>query len=340
MSRRTLTSFLAFGLAAVLVLAGFTVQVPYVLLSGGPTFNTVGEVDGVPVITIKGRQTYQDTDGRLDLTTVNVDRSLTLWEAMQGWARTDQAVVPRDLLYPPGKTDAQVQAENTAQMVTSQSSAKTSALLELGIPVTVSVGEVSKDGPSQGVLQAGDDLVSVDGTPVTSPQQLRDLVGVVTPGSTVTVVVNREGTPRTEKIGTQASAENPPRPLIGISPVVTSYPFQIDISLENVGGPSAGMMFALGIIDKLTPGSLADGRYVAGTGELDDQGDVGPIGGIEQKLAEAGKKGVQVFLVPADNCAAAVKNAPEKVELVKVATLSQAYEALQTLSAGGVPAGC
>lgn len=340
MSRRTLTSLLAFGLAALLVLAGFTVQVPYVLLSGGPTFNTIGEVDGVPVITITGRQTFEDTDGRLDLTTVNVDRSLTLWEAMQGWVRTDQAVVPRELLYPPGKTDDQVQAENAAQMVTSQSAAKTAALLELGIPVTVTVGEVSKDGPANGVLEAGDDLVSVDGTPVTSPQQLRELIGQVAPGDTVSVVVAEDGVERTEKLVTQASAEDPPRPLIGIVPAVTEYPFTIDISLENVGGPSAGMMFALGIIDKLTPGSLADGRYVAGTGELDDQGRVGPIGGIEQKLAEAGKKGVDVFLVPADNCSAAVKNAPEKVELVEVATLSQAYEALRTIAAGGTPAGC
>ena len=340
MSRRTLTSFLAFGLAAVLVLAGFTVPVPYVLLSGGPTFNTIGEVGGVPVITIKGRETFDDTEGRLDLTTVNVDRNLSLWEAMQGWARTDQAVVPRDLLYPPGRSDEQVQLENTAQMVTSQSSAKTAALLELGIPVTVTVGDVSQDGPANDILEAGDDLVSVDGTPVTSPQQLRDLIGAVTPGGTVTVVLERDGEQRTETIVTQAFPEDPARPLIGIVPVVTDYPFEIDISLENVGGPSAGLMFSLGIIDKLTPGPLADGRYVAGTGELDDQGLVGPIGGIEQKVAEAGKKGVDVFLVPADNCAAAVKNAPDEVELVKVATLSEAYEALQTLAAGGVPVSC
>ncbi len=340
MTRRTLSSLLAFGLAAVLVLAAFTLPVPYVLLSGGPTFNTVGKENGVPVISIKGRQSFEDTNGRLDLTTVNVDKNLTLYQAMRGWLRRDQAVVPRDLLYPPGKSDAQVQAENTQAMVMSQSSAKTAALLQLGIPVTVTVGQVSADGAAAGVLKPGDDVVSVDGRPVTSPEVLRQLVGKVAPGAAVTVVVKRDGAERTEKIVTRPSTDTPPRPLIGIVPVVTGYPFTVDISLQDVGGPSAGMMFALGIIDKLTPGSLADGRYIAGTGEIDDQGKVGPIGGIEQKVAEAGKKGVQIFLVPSDNCVAAVKNAPKGIELVKVASLSEAYQALQTVAAGGTPVGC
>ncbi len=343
MSRRTLTSLLALGLALALTIGAFVVQVPYVLLRGGPTFNTLGTTDsGAPVIAITGDvEVFEDTDGRLDLTTVNVQSDLTLGEALRGWLDGEQAVVPRELVFGRGRTDEQVSEENTQLMLDSQSAATTAALLQLDVPVTVSVAAVAEDGPAQGALQVADELVSVAGAPVTSPEQLREVVTARRPGEAVPVVVRRGGAevPVQVVLGTSADA-GPPRAVLGITPDVTDFPFDVTIGLEEVGGPSAGLMFALGIVDKLTPGSLADGRYVAGTGAITDDGAVQPIGGIQQKLAMAGEIGVDVFLVPADNCASALDAVPDGLQLVRVASLQEALDGLRVLSEGGTPAGC
>lgn len=341
-SRRSLTLLLSSALAAVLTVTAFVVQVPYVLLSGGPVFNTIGQTAGKDVITISGRQTFP-ADGQLDLTTVSVDRSISLAEALKGWFSRDEAVAPTALLYPPDQTPREAQQEAQQEMVQSQSSAKSAALLQLGIPVTVTVQSVPGDSPSTGRLRPGDVLTAVGGKPVTSPDVLRDLIGARSPGQPVTLTYDRDGTEGTATIttgSTEATADSPARAIIGITTAITDYPFDITISLEDVGGPSAGLMFSLGIIDKLTPGNLSGGRHVAGTGTMDADGNVGPIGGIQQKMAAAGKLGVDVFLVPADNCKAAQENKPKGLQLIRVTTLKSALDGLQALNGGRTPQGC
>lgn len=338
MSRRTPTLLLSTLLATFLVVGALVAQVPYVALGPGPTFNTLGDEDGKPVISIAGRQTYPTT-GHLDLTTVGVQSSLTLAEAMQGWFRREEAVVPRDLVFPPGQTDEQVDAENTRAMTESQDSATTAALAALDIPVAVEVAAVSEGSPAQGRLAADDVLTSVDGTPVTSPVQLRSLIGERAVGDVVRIGYERAGTPGTAELTTAASGEAAPRPVIGVETAV-EYPFTVDIALKEVGGPSAGLMFALGIIDKLGPESLTGGRYVAGTGEISADGVVGPIGGIQQKVVAARGKGAELFLVPAANCADAVANAPEGLRLARVETLADALAALEAVRGGGEPVAC
>lgn len=330
---------LSFGLALVLTVSAFMVQVPYVLLSGGPVYNTTGEVDGVDVIQITGRTTYP-TNGQLDLTTVRVDRTISLAEAIAGWFDRDQAVAPSELLYPPDKSEKQIQAEAARQMVRSQNSAKTAALLKLGLPVQVTVSAVGEDAPAAGNLAIGDVLTEVAGKPVTSPDRLRELVTARPPGAPVTVSFVRDGRAGTVTFDTGSAGKNPARAVLGIGVAVTDYPFDIDIALENVGGPSAGLMFALGIIDELTPGSLTDGRRIAGTGTIDEDGDVGPIGGIQQKLSAAGELDVEVFLVPTRNCEAAAENRPEDLQLIRVTSLSSALAALEVLRQGGIPPSC
>lgn len=338
-SRRNLTLLLSFGLALVLTVSAFVVQVPYVLLSGGPVYNTTGKEGDVDVIQISGRTTYP-TDGQLDLTTVRVDRTISLAEAVKGWFSRDEAVAPSELLYPPGKSDEDIKAEAQQQMVQSQSSSKTAAVLQLGLPVQVSVSQVGEGAPASGKLQPGDVLTEVDGKPVTSPDRLRELISAREPGAPVTVAYVRGTTPGSVTFDTGSSGESPDRAIVGIDTAVTDYPFDITIALENVGGPSAGLMFSLGIIDELTPGSLTGGRHIAGTGTIDDAGNVGPIGGIQQKMAAAGKLDVDVFLVPADNCKAAQENKPKDVQLVRVTTLTSALDALEMLQKGGTPQGC
>ena len=338
MSRRTLTLLLSTLLAAVLVVLALVTQVPYVALGPGPTFNTLGEEAGTPVIDIQGHEVYPD-EGHLDLTTVGVQVRLTLARALLGWVQRDEAIVPRELVIPTGQTDEQADEENTRQMVLSQDSATTAALTQLKIPVSVEAAAVTEDSPAEGQLQPGDVLTSVDGTAVTGPTQLRTLIGDREVGQPVRVGYRRGSTTEEVVLTTASSGETPPRPVIGVETDVT-YPFTVTIGLKDVGGPSAGLMFALGIVDKLEPGSLTDGRYVAGTGEISPDGQVSPIGGIQQKVVAARRKGAVLFLVPAANCADALANAPAGLQLAKVTSLSDALQALQAVRDGGTPPPC
>ena len=343
MSRRALTLLLASLFALVLTGAAVATPVPYVALSPGPTYNTLGDVEGTPVIDIKGTKVFP-TDGHLDLTTVGVQPELTLLQALRGWFDRSEAVVPRDVVFPPDKTDDQVTAENTESMVRSQSSATTAAARQLGIDtgVRVEVGEVTAGSPSQGRLQVGDVLLTVEGAPVTDEARLRALIATGGVGKALRIGYQRKGAKGVATVTSAAAPDDAARPVIGIKPVETplDLPFDVDITLDEVGGPSAGLMFTLGILDKLGAASLTGGKYIAGTGEITGDGVVGPIGGITQKLIAARAKGAVVFLVPARNCAEAVVRAPAGLMLVSVATLGDALKGLAAVRAGSTPSLC
>jgi PDZ domain-containing protein len=124
-------------------------------------------------------------------------------------------------------------------------------------------------------------------------------------------------------------------PVIGVQ-VQENYkfPFNVRITVGDIGGPSAGMMFALGIIDMLTPMNLTNGKFIAGTGEITASGQVEPIGGIQQKMVGARDAGATVFLAPAGNCSDTVGAVPAGLRVVKVSTLSQAVTDLEAIKAG------
>jgi PDZ domain-containing protein len=220
----------------------------------------------------------------------------------------------------------------------SQENATTAALRSLGIPVQTSVvvQDLPAGSPSAGKLRKGDEIVSVDGKPATGGAALRAAVTAHKPGDTIPIVVRRDGRNVTTAV-TTAAAPDDGRTVIG---VVTrdkaTYPFSVKISLKDVGGPSAGLMFALGIVDKLTPGSLTGGKFIAGTGTIDDAGKVGAIGGITQKMIGARHNGATVFLSPAENCAEARSTVPDGMRLVKVRALSDAIASLDALRAGRI----
>ncbi|MFF5340961.1 PDZ domain-containing protein [Streptomyces althioticus] len=353
MPRRTSTMLASTLMLIALLCAGVFIPVPYAEMSPGPTVNTLGEHDGEPVLQIAGHKTYP-TDGHLNMTTVRVtsaDYRMNLVEAVYGWLAHDTKVVPHDTLYPDGKTEEESTQENAEEFSQSQESAKVAALKELDIPVEswVIVSTVVKDAPAEGKLHAGDVIKAVDGEPVKEPSDVADLVTEHRPGEDVvfTIVPAKEQAAaekekrtavKTEKvtITTQASDDaGEKRAVVGISAGTDhTFPFTVDIKLADVGGPSAGLMFALGIYDKLTPGSLTGGSFVAGTGTIDDEGKVGPIGGIEMKTVGARDKGAEYFLTPADNCAAAAKDTPDGLTLVKVGTIDDALDALKDIRAG------
>jgi PDZ domain-containing protein len=339
MRRRGATLLSGALLLAILVVLAWQVQVPYVELGPGPTWDTLGRDKGNDVIQISGAPTSA-SDGQLRMVTVGVTDHISLWEALRGWVNDQEAVVPREVIYPPGQTEQQVNQQNEQEFKESQSSAETAALRVLGYPVRVTVQEVNAGAPASGHLQAGDVITSVDGKPVTSRQKLLDLTRSRPVGSTLAIGYTRGGAAGTTTI-TTVKAEDGKTPIIGITAGQQQpNPLEITISLSDVGGPSAGLMFSLGIIDKVKPEDLTGGLRIAGTGSIDDEGNVGAIGGIQQKMLAARRDGATIFLVPEPNCAEAAANAVPGLRLVKVSTLSGALDALQTLRQHASPPGC
>ncbi|MCF2125773.1 PDZ domain-containing protein [Strepomyces sp. STD 3.1] len=353
MPRRTATMLASTLMLIAILCAGVFIPVPYSEMSPGPTVNTLGDHDGEPVLQISGRKTYE-ASGHLNMTTVRVtsaEYKMNLVEAVYGWLAHDNSVVPHDTIYPDGKTEEEATQENAEEFSQSQESAKVAALEALDIPVksSVVVSTVVKDSPSQGRLHAGDVIRAVDGTTVKEPADVAELVTKHKPGEDVVFTIvpadeqadaekERRTPTKTEqvKITTEASDDKgEKRAIVGISAGTDhTFPFSIDIKLADVGGPSAGLMFALGIYDKLTPGDLTGGSFVAGTGTIDDTGKVGPIGGISMKTIGARGKGAQYFLTPADNCATAAADVPDGLTLVKVDTIDDALGALRDIRSG------
>jgi PDZ domain-containing protein len=316
------------------VLFAFLVPLPYVLLSPGPPTNTLGMDQKVALITISGHTTYP-TDGELDLTTVSVSRPESQLRApllIRAWLRSDTQIVPRDSIYPPNQNTTDINAQNAEEMKGSQEHATTSALRYLGYKLgsVVVVEAIPKGSPSLGVLRAGDVIRALQGVDIVSTVQLRSQLSLLAAGSAVSIAVDRTKVRMTLSIKT---GKNPNGgALLGILPADQfTYPFSVDIRLKDVGGPSAGMMFALGIIDKLTPESLTRKRIIAGTGTIDDDGNVGAIGGINDKILGAYRHGARLFLAPSANCQD-VRSVPSGMRVMSVKTLTQAVEVLQSPS--------
>ena len=338
MSRRSLTLLIAAIGTAVAIAISVLVPVPYVILGPGPTLNTLGkDSSGQPLITISGRATYP-TNGHLNMVTVSYQgcqgNRFNIFTALVAWLNPHQAVVPESEICPAGQTQKQTQEQDTQEMTSSQSAATAAALTELHIPYSTQVVVVQADKgfPAYGVLKAGDVIKSVDGQPVTSQASLTKLIAAHPAGSTLTLDITRAGHNQQVQVGTRQSRGHP---VMGVEITeVYKFPFQVKISVGDIGGPSAGMMFALGIIDKLTKLDLTAGRFIAGTGEITASGQVEPIGGIQQKMIGARNAGATIFLTPATNCADTKGAVPKGMRLVKVSTLNQAVTYLEALKSG------
>jgi Lon-like protease len=339
-NRRILTLIVALVPIVVfgVLLAGVTV--PYVSLGPGPTFDTLGEVDGKQVVDIKGTQTHPTT-GHLDMTTVSQRDDLSLAEALTLWLSGQEQLMPRDLVYPPGQSREEVDKANDADFKESEHNAEFAALGYLKYPRAITVVVVSDPGPSVGKLQAGDSIQAVNGTPVTNVDQFTSLLKHTKPGQSITVEFRRKNAP--PGVARITLGKHPDRDygFVGVSVTDAPWaPFAVDFNLANVGGPSAGLMFSLAVVDKLTTGNLAGAKFVAGTGTIQADGSVGRIGGIVHKMAAARDAGATVFLVPAENCYEASSGKLSGLQLVKVENLGGAVNALHTVTSGGQPPSC
>lgn len=325
----------ATGIVIALALTAMALPVPYVVESPGPTLNTLGEVDDRPLLSIDGTESFRPESGRLDLTTVYVsgggDRTLTFFDALSAWADPHRDVFPAESVYPRGVTGDEISEQNSAQMDQSQETSIAAALnyLDIDFDATIRVVDFAAQ-TNANVLEEDDVVTHLNGEPVGTVGELQEALQAE--GSPELTLV-RDGEEIVVPVKTETGADGTKR--VGIY-LRTDFEFPIDVGfgLEDIGGPSAGMMFSLGIIDLLTEGDLTGGEHIAGTGTVDADGTIGPIGGIAQKLVGARDAGATVFLAPEGNCADVAGRVPEGMTVLSVTTLKDAHDAVTAVAAG------
>lgn len=350
--RRVIIGWVAIGLAVVLALVLALVPAPFVIEQPGPVYNTLGTDqqvgateggDAKELISISGQKTYP-TSGSLDLLTVSVvgnpEQRPSWMEIAGAWFQPSKAVLPLESVFPPGTTTEQSNAENAALMVDSQQDAIAAALNELGytFPENVAVKQLIKGTPAADVLKVGDEITSVNGTKIASVDELRSAVKENGTAKPAELGIVRDGAATTVSI---TPTESQGQVVLGIGAGMDyTFPFDVKIQLNDVGGPSAGQMFALGIIDKLTPGSLNGGKRIAGTGTIDNTGQIGPIGGIRQKMYAARDDGkADYFLAPASNCDEVTGHIPAGLRVFAVKTLDDSLKVLKAVEDGSSTSG-
>lgn len=332
MTQRTLAGLMAVPLLLALWLAALLLPLPYVTYEPGLTVDVLAETKGREIIQVEGEKTYRD-DGQLRMTTVYVsqpDARVNLFELMRDWLSPDASVYPYQAVYQENETTEENRQQGAVDMVSSQDAAVATALEELGYDVKpgLEVLGVEPGSPADGALRVRDLFLQVDGEKVTSAKQVISAVTDAPAGRPVTFVVRRDGKPVDVSVTPRRTGA---KQTIGIQ-LGTGYEFPFDVSVnidDSIGGPSAGLMFSLGIYDTLTEGSLTGGSTVAGTGTIDGRGRVGPIGGIQQKIVGARNAGARLFLVPPANCRDAAGAPNGDMRLVKATTMHSAVESIQ-----------
>ena len=311
---------------------------PYVIEQPGPAYNVLGQDGGKPIISIENAASYR-TSGNLDLLTVQIagnrEQTPSWMEIFSAWMDPSKSVLPIDQVFPANQTTEESTAESTAMMEQSQQEAIAVALKNLGyeVPVELYVSEVTKDSPSSGQIVAADFVKKVNGVPVTTIEELRKNVNEFDGKTPLKIELTRKGETKIFSISPKKDETGAYR--IGILVGYKyDFPVKVNLQLGDVGGPSGGMMFALGIYDKLTPGELTGGNSIAGTGTIDGSGLVGPIGGIQQKMFGAQRAGAKFFLAPKDNCSEVVGHEPSGMKIFKVTTFKDALTAVEKIGKG------
>nr|WP_206686849.1 MULTISPECIES: PDZ domain-containing protein [Microbacterium] len=336
----------ALAVALLALLALTLLPTSFVIQRPGPVFNTLGtaadaEGEQVPLIEVAGADTYP-TAGALDLLTAEIrgnPANTPSWvELAFAWFDPSRAILPIDRVFAEGQTAEERTQQSAQMMVDSQKEATAAALIELGHDVEpmVRVYAIGEESPAQGILQPDDIIRAVDGTPVDDTDALRKGINA-TGGDPVDLTVERDGQLLDAQVTPiEGEIDGETTWLVGVTTLRDfDFPIDVTIQLNAVGGSSAGMMFSLGIIDMLTPGELNGGESVAGTGTIDSEGVVGPIGAIRQKLHGAKDAGADWFLAPLSNCDEVVGHVPSGLQVFAVETLDDALEVLETIREDG-----
>jgi len=338
---------LVLGFAATAGLAA--APAPFVIEQPGPVLNVLGDV------TLQGQQQPQplisiadapehEASGQLDMLTVtrvgDPDKLPGWLTVIMAWFDPTKVLLPVGDVFPPGYTAQDQATQDAAQMSSSQDVAVAAALGQLGIPyqTTITVQTVGTGAPAAGLLQQGDVIQSVDGSAVSSMDQVAQLVRGTPSGQDVVFGILRNGQPQTVSVTPQLAlaSDGKEYPYVGISGSAQyAFPVSVSYAVQNIGGPSAGMVFSIGIIDKLTDGKLLGDLPVAGTGTIDASGNVGAIGGVRQKAFGAAAAGAKAMLIPRANCAELGDGLPSQMAVYPVSTLQDALHVLSVLRDGG-----
>lgn len=335
---------------SVLILVGLLGFLPtsdYVVESPGPVFNVNGKLKGKDIISVKNTNIPTTP---LAMTTVSVqgcdDKGITYWQLIKSELTSSDAVVERDSVCPKNISEKTVSQMNAAQMTGSQDSAVVAAwqLTKPDAKFTLTVEQAVTDSAKQ-AFNKGDKLVSIvdadsKSVQITNYKQLREVLEKLTPGKPIKLTVERGSTTQeVSVVGAKPEDSSRKGAMLGITLNVNPPTgHEVTYAVENIGGPSAGMIFALDIAQRLEGKNYAGTTPVAGTGTIDLSGNVGAIGGIKQKMLGARDEGYKVFLAPVGNCADVVGNDPKGMTVIPVSTLSEARAAMQRVAAGQAPA--
>lgn len=333
--RRTsfaITTLLVFSIGSLMLLpSGYVIERP------GAVFNVMGEIDSEPVISSTDTEIFE-SETRLDITTVsllgNRESNPGWFQVLVAWLDPNQVVLPLDEVYPPNLSTEQVRAESSAQMEVSQQDAIAAALGELGYTFDreLYVASVIADTPASKKLVAADFVLQVDSVPVATYEELRAAVQA-SEGREVILKVSRDGKELDVPITPELKDDS--YYLGAMVGYTYDFPVEINLQLGDVGGPSGGLIFSLGIIDSLTPGSMASNTHIAGTGTISANGEVGPIGGIGLKMIAARNAGATLFLAPEGNCSEVIGQIPEGLSVVIVENLDSALAAIAEFEDSG-----
>ena len=300
-------------------------RLPVIALSPGPMEDVLARLK------VEGSRVY-DSEGKLYLTSVGIDDDVRFYEALLDMANRDVQLLPRAELYPEEQDSAEIDKENAALMDRSKETASVVALREVGYeiePSGVEVTQVVAGTPADGKLRAGDRILEADGRAVASTEEVRAAITRHEVGERVAFRIDRDDTEKNVSVQVR-EADGQPRVGILLRDLFPDLPVKVSIETENnIGGPSAGLMFTLSIIDKLTPEDLTGGKRIAGTGEIALDGGVLPVGGVAEKLIAVRRLGVTTFLIPAENCDSVRGQVPDGLRLVKVSTINDALRFLR-----------
>ena len=345
--RRLIALCSVLGVLILVGLLGFLPTTDYVVESPGPVLNVNGKLEGKDIISVKNTNIPTTP---LAMTTVSVqgcdDKGISYWQLIKSELTSSDAVVERDSVCPKNISEKTVSQMNAAQMTGSQDSAVVAAwqLTKPDAKFTLTVEQAVTDGAKQ-AFKKGDKLVSIvdadsKSVQITSYKQLREVLEKLTPGKPIKLTVERgSATQEVSVLGAKPEDSSRKGAMLGITLNVNPPTgHEVTYAVENIGGPSAGMIFALDIAQRLEGKNYAGTTPVAGTGTIDLSGNVGAIGGIKQKMLGAKDEGYKVFLAPAANCADVVGNEPKGMTVIPVSTLSEARTAMQRVAAGQAPA--
>ena len=334
--RGRFAGWMALGIASIVAVGLLVLPTGFVIERPGQVFNVMGQIDGTQVISSTEVETFE-SESRFDVTTVSLlgnRESTPSWvQVLYAWADPNQVVLPLDEIFPPSFTSEQFRAESSLQMEVSQQDAIAVALKKLGyqVPRALYVNTVLEGAPSSGILIAGDLITSAGGVPVDTFDAFKSQIQL-SKDSPLRIDVIRDGQETSLSVTPSLNGETW---VIGSMIGYTyNFPFELDLQLGDVGGPSGGLIFSLGVLDALTEGSLAGSAHVAGTGTIDPDGNVGPIGGIALKMLGAKQAGAELFLAPEANCQEAIDKIPSNFTVVSVRDLTEALEKIEMFANG------